>query len=320
MSGLGTLIGFALVFALTAWTTAAVVVVAMRAAGGATRRLGAAAERRVAALAAALPVLIATTVVTTLVIRSIVGDDHCPAHDHHAHLCLAHGAAWATRPWAVALVVGAAALIVVRLALLASALLRGRRAVGRLRSASTALGDVRLVESDQAFCFVAGLGRPQIYTSRAAWHGLDEAEREAMLAHERGHVRHRDLAWRAALEVVSAFAAPLTPSPWLARWEHATERLRDREAADVVGSPETVASAMVRMCRLGASIPTGATGFTPRPGALDDRVEALLADRPRGDRAAHTLGALGLAGFGALVVAIATHADPLHHALESLLG
>lgn len=321
MTGFGTVVGFAVVFVLVAWTLSALIAVAMRAAGGTLRRLGPVAERRVTVLAAALPVLAALAVVATLLVVSLAGDDHCPAHDHHAHLCLTHGDDWANQPWAVALVAAAGAVLLARLALYTGALLRGRRAVARLRSASTVIDDIRIVESERPFCFVAGIRRPEIYASSTAWHGLGELERDAMLAHERGHVRNDDLRWRAGLEVLTSFGAPLTPAPLLARWEHATERLRDRDAADTVGSTESVARAMVRMCRLGLPrIPSGATSFIPAPVALDDRVEALLAEGPRGDDAARMLVTAWLVLVGVVAVAIATHAEPLHHVLESLLG
>ena len=321
MRGLGTFVGFALIFVLTAWTLSALIAVMRPVVGRRLRGLGPAAERRGAALATALPLLIASTVVAILVARSVAGDDHCAAHDHHAHLCLAHGGAWAERSWAVALVAAAAAITLARLALLGGALLRGRRAVAQLRSASTAVEDVRLVDSPRPFCFVAGLRHAEIYASTSAWHGLALDERDAMLAHERGHVRHRDLAWRALLEVVSAFGAPMTPRPLLTRWEHATERLRDAEAADAVASPEAVAGAMVHMCRLGAApLPSGLVGFAAAPAALDERVRALLAGGPRGYRVATRLGAVGLVLMAVVGFAIATHAEPLHHALESLLG
>lgn len=321
MSGAGALVGFAMVFVLTAWTVSALVYLMFGVTRRRLRRLGPAAERRITALAGALPLLLGATVVATLVIRSIAGHDHCPAHDHHAHLCVAHGDAWIERPWAVALVAAAAAVLLARLSMLGGALLRGRRALAQVRAASTRLAEIRLVDSQRPFCFVAGLRRPEIYVSTAAWHGLDADEREAMLAHERGHVRHHDLAWRSLIEVVTAFGAPLMPAPLLARWEHATERLRDDDAAVALGAPEDVAGAMVHLCRLGAS-PAGAgsVGFTPMPGALNDRVEALLAGGPRGERAAVALGLSWLALVTAVAIAIATHAEPLHHALESLLG
>ncbi len=320
MTNLGTFVGFAMVFVLTAWTLSAVIALMLPMIGSLRRWFGPAAERRSVALATALPLLVASIVVATLIARSVAGTDHCAAHDHHAHLCLAHGHAWAERPWAVALVAAAVAITLARLALLGGALLRGRRAIAQLRAASTSLDDVRLVDSPQPFCFVAGLRRAEIYASTGAWHGLASDERDAMLAHERGHVRHHDLAWRTLLEVVGAFGAPLTPRPLLARWEHATERLRDEEAGDVA-SPEAVAGAMVHMCRLGAGpLPSGLVGFAAPPAALDDRVRALLAGGPRGYRAATTLGAGGLVVMVLVGSAIAAHAEPLHHALESLLG
>lgn len=321
MTGAGMVIGFALVFVLTAWTVSALLFLGLRAGGQRVRRFGPAAERRITALAALLPVVLGAAVVATLVVRSVVGDDHCAVHDHHAHLCITHGGAWADRPWAIALVAAAAAILIVRIAFLGGVLLRGQRAIARLRATSRQVGDVRIVESSRPFCFVAGMRRSEIYASTAAWDGLDPEERDAMLAHERGHVRHRDLALRTALELLAAFGAPLTPAPLLARWEHATERLRDRDAADAVGSPEAVAGAMVHMCRLGAQ-PAGAglAGFATAPVALEDRVDALLASSPRGDRAATVLAAVGLAVIAVMTLAVATNAEPLHHALESLLG
>lgn len=321
MTGAGALVGFMLVFFLTAWAVSGLLFVALRANNGAIRRLGPAAERRVTALAAALPVVIALAVVATLIVRSLAGADHCPAHDHHAHLCVAHGEGWAERAWYVAVVAGALAMLGTRLGLLGAALVRGRRRVALLRAASTSVDGVRLVDSSRAFCFVAGLRRPEIYASTGVWNALAPEEREAMLAHERAHVDGRDLRWRAALEVLAAFGAPLTPAPLLARWEQATERLRDRDAADTVGAPELVAAAMVRVCRLGTrSADVHAFAFPAAPGALDERVEALLAGRPRGERAAFAIALAGLALVATATLAVAVHAEPLHHTLESLLG
>lgn len=321
MSGGGAAIGFALVFVVTAWTVSALFSLLLAATAARLRRLGPAAERRLTALVAALPVLIAVAVVATLVVRSVAGADHCPDHDHHAHLCIAHGGAWAERPWAVALVAAAAAIVIARLVIFAATSLRARRAVARLRAASRRTAGVRLIDSSRPFCFVAGLRCPEIYASTAAWHGLDPEERDAMIAHERGHVRHRDLAWRGLLEVAAAFGAPLTPAPLLARWEHATERLRDGDAAVEIGDPAAVAAAMVHLCRLGAAVPAPRVlGFPAPPAALDERVEALLSDAPRGDRAASAVGLSWLVLLSAAIVAVATHAEPLHHAFESVLG
>jgi Zn-dependent protease with chaperone function len=317
----GSLVGFALVFLLVAWTLSASCALLMSAAGSRLRRLGPALQRRVATLAAVLPVTFAIIVVATLVIRSYAGVDHCQAHDHHAHLCTVHGADWLHRPWAVALVVAGAAALAMRLAGLGAALWRGGRAVAQLRATSAALGELRLVESAQPFCFVAGGRRPEIFVSTAVWNGLADDEREAMLAHERAHIRHSDLMWRRLVELFAAFGAPLTAAPLLASWEAATEHLRDADAASAVGDPDTVAAAMISMYRLGApSAGPMFTGFAASRGALEDRVEALLAGAPRGDRGARFAGGVVLVLVALVAVVVASHAEPLHHVLETLLG
>lgn len=321
MSGSGALVGFALVFVLVAWTLSAALSLLLAAGGTRLRALGPAAERRVAVLAAVLPVVLAAAVTAALVIRSVAGDDHCAVHDHHAHLCLAHGEAWLERPLVVVLVSVATAVAAARLLVLGVALLRGRRAIAVLRAASERCGDVQLVDSPRPFCFVAGLVRPRIYASTAAWSGLPDGERAAMLAHERGHVRHRDLGWRALVEAALAFGAPLTSSALIARWDHATERLRDGDAADEVGDPTAVASALVQMCRLGAiGAEARLIGFPARSGALEERVAALLDRAPRGARAARVVAAAALGLVSAVTIAAVTHVEPLHHVLESLLG
>lgn len=317
----GALVGFALVFVLTAWASSAALGAIVALAGGRPRGWGPAGERRLSALTAVLPLALAAVLTATLAVHSAAGQDHCADHDHHAHLCVAHAQAWLDRPWALALVGAAATVVVLRLGALVATVLRAHSAVTQLRRASARIGDVRLVESPRPFCFVAGLWRPQIYASTAAWHGLDADEREAMLAHERAHVRHRDLAARAVLHAITVIAAPFGAGAMLRRWDDATERLRDRDAADAVGDPAAVAGAMVRMCRLGAPpVASGALGFTGARTALEGRVGALLAEEARGDRVATALAIAWLALVTVATLAAVTLAEPLHHGLESLLG
>jgi len=318
----GSLIGFAMVFILVCGVLSAMLTCGFALTQRRLAQLGPAAERRVAELAASVPVLLALAVVTVLVVRTQLAVDHCSTHDHHAHLCIEHGNAWAQRPWIVASVAAAMMMIVGRLSVLGGVLLRGCIAVARLRRVSRIEGDVRLVESARPFCFVAGLHRPEIYASTAAWEGLDDDERDAMLAHERAHVQGRDLARRILLELLASFAAPLAPRFLHRSWKHATERLRDAQAASVVGAPGVVARAMVRMCRLGAGhIVPGLAAFPAGDGrALAERVQALLAEQPTGEQAARTLGITMSAASVAIGLAALALAEPLHHLLETLLG
>jgi hypothetical protein len=315
------LIGFGVVFLLVCGTTSALLSLLVPA----LARRGPAVERRTAELAAALPVLLATSVVAILAIESIVGVDHCDTHGHHAHLCLQHGMVWAERPWAVALLAAGAAVVTARAIALLVGTVRGHRLVSNLRATlrATLRGDprVQIVESDRVFCFVAGRRLPTIFASTAARAALAPDEWDAMLAHERSHVTHRDLLHRLGVELLVVFAAPLSGRVIRERWDAATERLRDADAA-AHASPDAVASALVRMARTQALPRLGAfAAFTPTGDQLlAARVASLLDDAPRGEADARRVGRIALASSGALLTVALVFADPLHHALETLLG
>lgn len=310
------LIGFAVVFLLVCWaTSAALALLAARV----TAR-GPAAERRAAVVAAVMPVALAIAVVTVLAVDSILGVDHCEAHGHHAHLCLQHGVAWGGRPWAIVTLAGAGAVVAIRAVLVFGGLVRGAWLVRRLRAVSGSR-DVRLVDSERVFCFVTGLFRPTIFVSTAARAALAEDEWTAMLAHERGHITHRDLQRRLGLELLLVVAAPLAATIIRERWDAATERLRDADAADVAGT-ETVARALIAMARGAVRQPTRAyAAFTPAGDEiLALRVTSLLDEAPRGEPVARRLGRCAVATTAAMVGLVVVFAEPLHHALETLLG
>jgi Peptidase family M48 len=278
-------------------------------------------ERRIAELAAVVPVALAGAVVAILAIESVVGVDHCDTHGHHAHLCLHHGMVWAERPWAVAVVAAGMAVVAVRAVVLVVGNVRASVMVSKLRATLPGGAHVQLVPSERAFCFVAGLWRPMIYASTAARDALAPDEWAAMLAHERSHVTHRDLLHRLGLELLLVFSAPLAGSVIRERWEAATERLRDADAAERA-SPEAVASALVRMSRVQARPRLGAVAAFTATGAqlLTTRVASLLHGVPRGESSARRLARITLASSVAAVTLALVFAEPLHHALETLLG
>jgi hypothetical protein len=76
---------------------------------------------------------------------------------------------------------------------------------------------------------------------------------------------------------------------------------------------------MVALCRLNAARPP-ALGFTPAAHELADRVQAILNGEPSGMRAAANLTRVVSAAGLAIMLAAALAAEPLHHALETLLG
>jgi hypothetical protein len=315
------LIGFGVVFLLGSGLASALLTALIRIAAP----RGPAVERRAASLAAALPVLLAAAVVAILVGESLLGDDHCRTHGHHAHLCLAHGAAWAERAWAVALVAAAVAIVIARGAALGLSLLRGARLMSRLtrsmRAPAGDSGDPLLVPSERPFCFVVGLRRPRIFASTAARRALAEDEWQAMLAHERGHIEHGDLRRRLGLELLLLFAAPFAGAIVRRHWDAATERLRDAGAA-AQASPESVASALVCMARAALRLRASQLiSFTPHADrGLAQRITALLDRSPLGEREARRVARLALLSTGALALLAILLAGPLHHALETLLG
>jgi Zn-dependent protease with chaperone function len=313
---LGGAVGFGVVFLLVVVAASALGCAVVAVGGRALAARGPVAERRAAALAAVVPPIAGVLVVAALALHSATTIDHCEAHDHHAHLCVAHGGAWLARPWAVAVAAAATVVTIGRAALLLATLVGARarvRTLARWPRSSTTCGR----RSPRRFCFVAGV-RAAIYASTAALRALADDERAAMLAHERAHVRARDLLWRRALEVATLVAAPLAPGFLARRWDDATERLRDRDAARAT-DPAAVAHALIAMCR-GEAAWAASMNYAPPVHALTRRVEAVLATpdvEPRGARRlAIVAAALGAAVIGALVACV----DPIHHALETLLG
>lgn len=314
---LGALAGFTLVFVVTAWTMSALGCLTLAQARPWLQRLGPRAERRAAEAAAIVPIVLAGLTVATLLLQSTIGVDHCEEHGHHAHLCIAHGAQWIERTWVVVALAIAAATMVGRLVIVAASFVRGARSIRELHQLSRDAGDVRLVDSERAFCFVA---RPGIYVSSRVWSSLSEGERAALVAHEAAHISQGDLGKRAMLEALLVFAAPLVGDRVRCAWLQASERLCDAHAAEVTGDPETVARAMVSMCRLHAARPAPSFGFTPTADELAGRVHAVLAGGPLGERAAFAFASGVVASCVVLAIAGVVAAEPVHHAFETLLG
>lgn len=322
------LIGFALVFIATTWAASTVLCAAVLPAMPALRRLGPRAERRAASIALCMPVALAAAVTASLVLLSAIGPsmgyiDHCLAHNAHLHLCLEHGTNWLSRWWPAVLIASLGGLFAVRAARVAHRWWRTLARLRALESVSTAhtMADgtlVRLAPSRHPFCFTVGVRTPRIYLGSATLDRLGPAEQAAVVAHERAHVLHGDV-WRGTvLSLASLFGAPLLAWRTLAAWRDASERACDRRAADEVGSSATVASALLGFARAPAC--TLGCGFASRGDQLTRRIEAVLAQPATGARAARRISAAAGLFFTALVAAVIVLADPLHHALESVLG
>ncbi len=244
--------------------------------------------------------------------------DHCTRHaDEHLHLCLVHP------PAAVlgltALLVGAAgsALLLVRGLPGVLRLYRAHRVLARLRGASVQadLAGVRSIDSDVVFSFAGGLLRADIYLSRGLRERVDEGQLAAVLAHERAHVRRRDVLRRHMAQLGALLHMPGAGRTLLSALELACEEACDAEAAATLGDRVQVAQAIVAVARLAPRPPTAVAssvvGFTAE--ALTHRVTALLAAPPQEPAPSRWR-------LPAAVAALVLLAPALHHATETVLS
>ena len=322
------LIGFGLVLVGVSLAVSIALGLAFLGLGPRLRGWGAYAERTAAALAIGLPPLVGFGISGALAARSLLGghlgiEDHCLVHDHHLHLCLFHGATWARQGWAVAVLAGACAAIVLRMGRRLVSVFGARLALRRLAQVAQPIPghrtSVSLAPADTVFCFTAGVREPRIFVSTAAWDHLDSEERRAVIEHEIAHVGHGDIWFRALLGAMALFGAPFLTGRLLAAWDLATERACDQKSARVVGNSAFVASALVKLARAAKrQAPAFAASFPARH--VVERVESVLRDGPDGARAARHIA---LWAFGLLLVVLVVSGalvDPLHHAVETLLG
>lgn len=281
------------------------------AAGTWLARFDAATRVRVWTVVAIAPLALGALAVALSLAPSLGwGVDHCDVHEaHHPHLCLAH--AHLHGGWAVIALV---AVVAVRFAAAGGRVAAQARRANRVQHALDGLcrpGDgVAVVGMAEPWALTLGWLRPRAFVSA----GVPEGIRAAVVAHERAHVRHRDPAARALLEIALAFHLPGIAGALRRALHRAHEARADVEAAHELGDASTVAAALVAMARLGrTAAPAGAAGFE---GDVEARVVELLDERPRRIVTWPALVAVGAAVVAAAIAA----ADEIHHLLESVLG
>lgn len=160
---------------------------------------------------------------------------------------------------------------------------------------------------------VAGLhGRVVVTTAMVA--ALSSAERAALLAHERAHLRHRHHVWIQLAEVSAVANPALRRVPGVVRLM--AERWADEDAARSTGDRRTTAEAIghAALARGGPRRPTSAA-LSATGGDVPQRVQALLR-APRHPWSAPLAWAVGLLAVAVLVLAGAT-ARSTEHVLES---
>ena len=198
------------------------------------------------------------------------------------------------RPWLPALPIGVVVVASVGLGCYECVrqLLRPHRLQRSLRSlgeppaglvdrvAHLGLRAVQVVSTDEVLCFCIGLLRPRIVVSTGLVELLDQAELDAVLAHEASHQRRRDplRLMVANVAIRGLFFVPALPD--LARAARVTTEVEaDAAAVDRSGN-----SNLIRALKtvLGAVSRTP-VGVSPMVGSdlMSERVQALGGDYPR---------------------------------------
>lgn len=208
-----------------------------------------------------------------------------------AGLSLFTSHAWRETPDAVGVLIAAGALAVTGL-VLGRLLLSGHRVGTTLRAlrrrhreqldlVTDTRHGARVVDHDVpvAYC-VPGMQGARVVVSAGAISRLGEEEVEAVLAHERAHLRARhDLVLEAFSVLHRAFPRWVSSRAALAEVQLLVEVLADRAAARVEG-PLPLARALVAMAS--GRAPQAALAVAAGPGAaLVDRVQLLQEQRPR---------------------------------------
>ena len=304
--------------------TSALVALALRALRRPLSRLTKAAEARVLLGAALLPLLVGAAVMPAALAPSFGWiADHCEGtrdvHDH-PHICAAHHAP-ALPSWAlIALASVLLARVSVRAGRLGRDTLRARATVCeliRLASPERARG-VQVLPLDEPQAFVVGALAPTVFVTRGLLSARHRPHLEAVLAHERAHVRRRDPLRRALASLALSFHLPGVARGLEQRLSRAHEMAADAEAASVLGSAPRIAEALVQLTRAHRARPAALRGALAFGGSdVEVRVLALLDEQPRHDRPEPAT--LSIAAV-ALFVATSASADHVHHGVEILLG
>ena len=243
--------------------------------------------------------------------------DHCGHHPGHAfHLCFIHGVPPEAPGWFAAVaaaIVGWASWIVLGEA---ARWARTRRWAKRFEQVSNPDQGLaaNVFQSERPLAFGVGFFRPRIFLSTGLKTILSEAQLEAVLAHERAHVRRRDALVKSVARLASALHLPPIRRRLLRELELASEQACDASAVVETGDRLAVAEAILAVRRAGrGAVPPAVVGFGV--GDLEARIRGLLEDDWR------TPGRVipGLVLVLPLVAFVHQYAE-LHHFTETVLA
>jgi Zn-dependent protease with chaperone function len=152
-------------------------------------------------------------------------------------------------------------------------LLRARRECAELPGHT----ELAVLDDDVPLAFALPGAPGRIVVSRGMLRRLGDAEREALLAHERAHLRGRHHVFQSVWRLTAALNPLLRPVAVAGNF--VLERWADEDAAERVGDRTVVAHAVGRaaLASAGASRPTA---LAVTGGVVPQRVRALLAPPP----------------------------------------
>ena len=180
---------------------------------------------------------------------------------------------------------------------------------------------IRVMDCAAPLALAAGLSRPEVYISSSLLASLPSNMLWVIVAHERAHVRRRDGLIQFVAHIVSLLHLPGTRRRLLADLSLACEQACDQEAAQEVGDPLRVAETLLTLARWftpAKCVPAvGALSFGS--GDLVPRIEALLSTAPT-PHGVSLPRQVWIALFPLLLSAAGYAAEPLHRAVEALLG
>jgi beta-lactamase regulating signal transducer with metallopeptidase domain len=149
-----------------------------------------------------------------------------------------------------------------------------------------------VIETPFPVVAIVGIGRQRLYVAYKVLANCSAEEFEAILSHERAHIRHRDNLFRLILRCFPDLLAFTPTANWLERgWAQASEEAADDEAV-AAGNNLALASALCKVARLArGNLPVAAMALhgdgdvAHRLGRLvRPETRAISASRGRFDR------------------------------------
>jgi Zn-dependent protease with chaperone function len=175
--------------------------------------------------------------------------------------------------------------------------------------------DLLILPDERAEAFTTAGPRATIVVTSGLMDCLSEAERRALVAHERSHLRHGHVWWLVAMDLAVA------ANPFLSRTRavvaHAIERWADEDAAEDVADRRLVAQTLARVALVRKHGPRAmAVALMAAGGDVPARIRAMLGPRPRSSLLAAAAVALLLVGVLATVTVLQVRTDAMFDAAQ----